>query len=100
MSRKFRIGLARTFLTANSGYDLGLGLLDGETRVACELLEESLPEIAPKLIAGFDAAILGGERFTRASLSGDRMQLSIVARMGVGFATFYSKKKREGVKMF
>ena len=85
MSRKFRIGLARNFLTANSGYDLGLGLLDGETRVACELLEESQPEIAPKLIAGFDAAILGGERFTQASLSGDRMQLSIVALMGVGY---------------
>ncbi len=85
MRKRFRVGLTREFLTANSGYDLGLELLDKESRVSYEVFRESLPDVAPQQLTGFDALILGGHRLTRSSLSGTDLTLSIVARLGVGY---------------
>ena len=85
MRGRFRVGLTREFLTANSGYDLGLELLDKESRVSYKVFRESLPEVAPNQLSGFDALILGGHQLTRSSLSGANLTLNIVARLGVGY---------------
>ena len=87
MDDDFRIGYARTFLTAEGTVglgDVGLGLLEGVPGVRHEFLPAPLAELGPERIGAVDALVLLGERVTRETLVGaDR--LAIMARYGVGY---------------
>ena len=89
MDTTFRVAYERAFLSADGAVgfgDIGLGLLDAAPGVSWEFLPEPTPEVRPEQIAGYDALVLLGGRFTAASLAGaDR--LAIVARFGVGYDT-------------
>ena len=85
MPGNFRIGLGWDFLSALNVYDLGLELLDAEPRVTYEFFHDPHGEVSPEQAGGHDALILGGQQLTRTSLGGSDMQLSIVARIGVGY---------------
>lgn len=83
----FRVGLTRDFLTpaGEPAVDVGLRDLENTPGVALEFLAEDLPEVTPEQIAGYDAVISGVPRFTRKTLSGTGLQLSLLARFGVGY---------------
>lgn len=86
MSRNFRVLVSRDFLRPDGslGTDMGLGLLEGEPRIAWEFLREKTGELRADQLRDFDALLLLGGRLTAASLR-DVRRLSVVARFGVGY---------------
>jgi len=84
----FRVGLTRDFLTPSgelSMDNIGLHLLENVPGVSYEFFSEHLPEVAPSQIAGYDAVISLGPRYTRRTLEDPHLKLGIVARFGVGY---------------
>src|SRR5207244_13269809 len=86
---KFRVGLTRDFLTSSGELtlgDIGLEALRNVPGVAIDFFSEYLPEVAPEQIAGYDAVISLAPKYTRKSLAGADMKLSVLARVGVSYA--------------
>ena len=87
-TEKFRIGLTRDFLTPGGGLAIGdnaLRLLEKETRVSYKFFPKLSSEISPDQIAGYDAIIPLAPQITRNTLSKGNLELSVVARCGVGY---------------
>jgi len=88
MGRKIRIGFTRDFLDKEGKFALpgpGLKLLQEMPNVTLEPFAESLPEVTPEQIRGFDIVISRTfPRWTTKSFSGNNQLLSI-HRNGVGY---------------
>jgi len=88
MRRKIRIGFTRDFLDKEGKFALpgpGLKLLQEMPNVTLEPFAESLPEVTPEQIRGFDIVISRTfPRWTTKSFSGNNQLLSI-HRNGVGY---------------
>src|SRR2546427_6196150 len=85
---RFRVGLTRDFLTASGELtlgDIGLEALRKVPGVAIDFFSEYLPEVAPEQIAVYDAVISLARKYTRKTLAGADMKLSLLARVGVGY---------------
>jgi len=85
---RFRVGLTRDFLTSSGELtlgDIGLEALRKVPGVAIDFFSEYLPEVAPEQIAGYDAVISLAPKYTRKTLAGADMKLSLLARVGVGY---------------
>jgi phosphoglycerate dehydrogenase-like enzyme len=86
--RDFRVGLTRDFLTPSGDIamgDIGVRKFQGLTHVSAEFLPEFLAEASPQQIAGYDAIISLAPAYTRRTLADDNPQLSVLARLGVGY---------------
>ena len=86
--RDFRVGLTHDFLTPSGDVamgDIGIRKLQDLPHVSTEFLPELLPEVSPQQVAGYDAIISLAPAYTRRTLSDDNPQLSILARVGVGY---------------
>jgi phosphoglycerate dehydrogenase-like enzyme len=84
----FRVALTRDFLTPSGDVamgDIGLRRFQATPQVSVEFLPEFLPEVTAQQIAGYDAVISLAPAYTRRTLSHDQLQLSILARLGVGY---------------
>ena len=84
----FRVGLTRDFLTSSGDIamgDIGLRRLQETPHVCAEFLPDFFPEMMPRQIAGYDAIISLAPAYTRRTLAVDNLQLSVVARVGVGY---------------
>jgi phosphoglycerate dehydrogenase-like enzyme len=88
MANIFRVGLTRDFLTPAGELamgDIGLRALENVPGVSYEFFPEYLPEVTPKQIAGYDAVISLAPRYTRRTVQGANLRLSLLARFGVGY---------------
>jgi D-3-phosphoglycerate dehydrogenase len=82
----FRVGVTRDLLAPDGGpkFDIGLDLLESDSRVQWEFIEDGAAEVSPASVAGLDALLVFGPRVTARTLQGaDR--LALVARIGVGY---------------
>jgi len=82
------VGLTRDFLTPSGQVgmgDIGLRVLEEAPGVAYEFFSEHFAEVKPEQVAGRDGVISLAPRYTRQTLSGPDLKLSIVARFGVGY---------------
>jgi phosphoglycerate dehydrogenase-like enzyme len=85
--RVFRVGITSD-LVAGTVPDGWLArpraeVLDPLPDVECDLLAESVPEIRPEVVRGYDAVISGAPRWTRESVRGDK-RLALIVRWGAG----------------
>ena len=88
MADSMRVGLTRDFLTPEGKIgmgDIGLRVLDDAPGVSCEFFPEHFPEVKPEQIAGYEGVISLAPRYTRQTLSGSDLKLSVLARLGVGY---------------
>jgi phosphoglycerate dehydrogenase-like enzyme len=86
--KEFRVGLTRDFLTPAGDLafeDIGLRKLEDEPHIVLEFLPDFSREVTPQQIAGYDAVISLSPAYTRRSLDGPDLSLSILARFGVGY---------------
>lgn len=86
MTEKFHVGVSADLgrLTAVTGAEVGLSLLDAQPHIDYHVLPDDGPEILPASIAGCDALLLLRPKVTEQTLTGaDRLRL--VARWGVGY---------------
>ncbi len=84
---KFRIVLTRDFLSEKGELvfkDMGLSLLDEEPDIEYEFMEESLPEVTPDQLRGYDGVISLKPKYTPASFKGVE-RLTAIGRFGVGY---------------
>lgn len=84
----FRVGLTRDFLTPAGELslgDIGLRKLQDTPQVSIEFLAEYAPEVTPQQIAGYDAIISLAPAYTRRTMDCCELNLSVVARLGVGY---------------
>jgi len=88
MAEDMRVGLTRDFLTPEGKVgmgDIGLRVLDDAPGVSYEFFPEHFPEVKPDQIAGYEGVISLAPRYTRQTLSGPGLKLSVLARLGVGY---------------
>ncbi len=88
MAEGMRVGLTRDFLTPSGEVgmgDIGLRVLEEAPGVSYDFFPEHFPEVRPEQIAGYDGVISLAPRYTRQTLSGPDLKLSILARFGVGY---------------
>jgi D-3-phosphoglycerate dehydrogenase len=86
--KDFRVALTRDFLTPSGEVgmgDLGLRRLQETPHVLTEFLPDLSPEVTPQQIAGYDAVISLAPAYTRQTLAEGNLQLSVLARVGVGY---------------
>ncbi|MFN7925972.1 MAG: NAD(P)-dependent oxidoreductase [Bryobacteraceae bacterium] len=87
MTKTFRVGLTRDFLSPDGkiGFgDIGLSLLEHAPGVSWEFLAGHAAELTPEHVAGYDAVLVLAPKISAATLEGaDR--LAILARFGVGY---------------
>jgi phosphoglycerate dehydrogenase-like enzyme len=89
-SNVFRVGLTGDFVTPSGELamgDAGLERLRDAPNVAYEIFGEHFPEVTPAQVAGCDAVLAMGPKFTRQTVSDPNLKLGIVARFGVGYDT-------------
>jgi len=88
MSDPFQVGITRDFI-AESGQltykDIGLGLLDAETRCRYQFLAENHNPVRPEQIASLDAVLSLTPAWKAETFAGGAERLLIVARFGVGY---------------
>jgi len=87
MSRKFRVGLSRDFLSKDGKLifkDIGLSLLDAEPNIEYEFLDEHLPAITAEQVKNYDGFIALGGWYKREMFEG-APNLTVLARHGVGY---------------
>jgi phosphoglycerate dehydrogenase-like enzyme len=87
MSLPFRVGLTRDFLKPDGspGFgDIGLSLLDEDSRVDWKFLSERLDVIPQSVADQFDALLVLAPQVTAETLDGCQ-RLTLVARFGVGY---------------
>lgn len=65
--------------------DIGLRAFQATPHVSTEFLPEFFAEMTPQQLAGFDAVISLAPAYTRRTLVDDNLQLSVLARVGVGY---------------
>ena len=76
MSANFRVGITADFLRADGSLgfgDIGLAMLDSESRVAYEFLPAGGAEISAAVADQYDALLVLAPRITSASLDGCRL---------------------------
>ena len=87
MSRRFRVGVSRDFLTEDGELafkDIGLSVLQAVPEVETEFIGTFTPIARPEELAPYDAVMWQAPRVTRASLVGVE-QLAAIGRFGVGY---------------
>jgi phosphoglycerate dehydrogenase-like enzyme len=88
MEESMRIGLTRDFLTPDGKVgmgDIGLGVLEEAPGVSYEFFPEHFPEVKPEQLGNYEGVISLAPRYTRQTLSGPDVKLSVLARFGVGY---------------
>jgi D-3-phosphoglycerate dehydrogenase len=63
----------------------GLALLDSAPSVTYEFLTGPSVELTPAQVAGYDAVLSFGPRYTAATFGGAGLRLMLIARIGVGY---------------
>jgi phosphoglycerate dehydrogenase-like enzyme len=87
MGRATRIGITKDTIDLEGNFIApgpGLSLLDGMARVEYEVFADSLTEVAPRQLEGFDMVFSLTPRWTVATLKGNDRLLA-VHRFGVGY---------------
>ena len=88
MSNPFSIGVTRDFLTSEgklSYKDIGLKLLDAESRCQYDFLSEVQNPVPPAQIAPLEGVLSLGVRWNASTFAEGADRLLIVARFGVGY---------------
>lgn len=90
MAEKFQVGITRDFLGAEGRLtykDIGLGLLDNESRCTYRFLDEHKSPVTPEQAAAFDAVLSLTPGWKAETFAGGAERLLLVARFGVGYDT-------------
>ena len=83
----FSVGLTHDFLAPDGRQvfdDIGLAVLEGDSRIRWEFLPPAETELAPEQVRGYDALIVLAPRVTARSLR-EANGLALIARFGVGY---------------
>ena len=65
--------------------ETGIQILRDTPHVSVDFLPAFLPEVSPRQIAGYDAVISLAPAYTHRTLAAPDLQLSVLARVGVGY---------------